>query len=178
VRRKIRAPRGLSDQVGRTSTAFSKCCPCGDTDKAVASHHSVPASTRCTRRTFSSPGADSRTRDRSLRHALAHFADHAAFCVKSSTLSIRRRPPAGLRRCGTPSAKLLSRTVLSRMRVRPTWLFFTSTIFEVTNCAYSHAALARSVGASTSSRVQESTSWYQASCRPSSRHYAATARSL
>ncbi len=32
------------------------------------------------------------------------------------------------------------------MKVRPTWLFLTSTVFETTNWAYSQAALRRSTG--------------------------------
>ena len=50
------------------------------------------------------------------------------------------------------------RTVLSRMKVSPTWLFFVSTVLLTTNCAYSQAALARLVGVLLN-RVHEPASW-------------------
>ena len=45
------------------------------------------------------------------------------------------------------------------MKVRPTTLFFADTVFEVMNCAYSHAAAVLSASWSAK-KVQEPTSWY------------------
>ena len=50
------------------------------------------------------------------------------------------------------------RTVLSRMKVSPTWLFLVSTVLLTTNCAYSQAALRRSIGVLLNS-VHEPASW-------------------
>ena len=46
----------------------------------------------------------------------------------------------------------------SRMIVRPTWLFFSDTVFDTTNCAYSQAALRRLSGVDLNS-VHEPASW-------------------